>query len=747
MQDGFNVFGSFIALATYWLLLSGIFFLLLTIGRIFVGGHSNKKFNFLALPVGLTLVYGTSLILFKLNLGEALPYVFWSLFGLGLLRSTLAFQNTSFANLYGTRLNFFGLFKDLLLTAVASGVGVSIVFLAIFLGEGSLPVPTSFDTSSGDMYFYLNFAEHIKSVGWDSTINQKYDSTPFDNGLERPSSFGWDHVGTGLVLISLFSKILSLEVWQIGEVVLLVCWLSLVSASIFLISAFTKLSQKTAALISLLFFANFAYLSLIGWWALNQIVFSSLFLLSILCIIRASTPNSDHVKFIHWLAASFCTVLAIETYPAVAAYSLVPIFIFCFLVDIVRSSKIQRGSLVYFALSITPFSFLLLGTGQFIPRIFQDQYGNKLDIGIRAPNFLQFIGFPPIVSGALPSVFESFLDLVLSPALLGIAALWLVFKKRKHLLAPRNLPFGLIICGASLLMVYSSFAITSYQSHKIAIQWVPFIYISLLILYANSIRIFKFRSIRDSIFVATSFALIGNIFVWNVFSFGFVGDSESRQLHSISNEMLSVREALARLKLDSVLMDMSSGNSWIPLDRTVAGALVSYPGTLIVSSWKLSGYPFYTGWAVTKSVNTTMTSDRQSESQIFDNGTFSVRHICRVICAPSSLGVSALVAGMPITKNGYEEYWWTFSENLKSPELSIYMEGKPRTKVKVTIFWNKGQGSPESCSEFPISVSTPGYAEINSIGYVRLPVEVPSSGCYHLKSVELNSPSENPTQG
>lgn len=739
MQTLLTLSNAFHATSTYFLLLFVVLAFILISGSGLIGFAPAPRKLASALLVGFAVVYGIAVLAYKAGLGGVLSSILISLFVFGIIRIFRFYLSSYKSKFFSIKMLSASVLQTVLIIAAGASLGTFLIFIQVTTAYSGLPLPTSFDTSSGDMFFYLNFADHVKNVGWDGVMNQKFDSTAFDDGLETPSELGYDHVGTGLVFISALSSLLSLSVWQVGQVALISGLLTLVTASAIVLSTFAGLSRRASVVISCLLFTSFAYLALIGWWALNQILFSALYLISVVVLRLALLEENLYGKTRLWFLVACCSVLATETYPSVSAYGLLPVIFVIFGIDFVRSIKRYKKRVTVLVFSFLPFAFLLLGTGQFIPRIFRDQYGNQLDINLRAPGFLQFLGFPPQIDGVLPSEIEVALAAITSPAVAGAIVLLLVIRKVSWIKARiEYLPLALISSGGALLLIYSSLNITTYQSHKIALQWIPFIFLSLGGLYSDELRQIRFRSIRDAIFAVILVVTLGNQITWQVFSATFLSTKENLQLHSISKDMLDIKDELDRLDLESVLMDMSGGSGWIPLDRTVAGALVSYPGTRIVSSWKLSGYPYFTGWVVSQESGNYTESHSQ---RLYSNDSFQINYVCRLICAPKEINVSALISGLPEGGNSEESATWVMGQNSPSTTLSAYVEGSPGSQIKISSTWEAQGESAESCDSGNKSQISVAQVSIGVNGYIRLGLTPNSSkDChYGLKGVEISA--------
>jgi hypothetical protein len=728
---------------------AGLLFVILLLFILLGSTLLTKKFDLqqllIALPAGAAFFYGMTVLIYKLNLGD---YLLLLLTSISIIVFYIRFKTSGFSSSKLFRQNAFhhrNLKNTLLFAGIASLFATSFFALHFFLSHPGLPLLTSFDTSSGDLFFYLNFADHVRHVGWDGFMNQKFESTPFSDGLEVPSVIGYDHSGTGLVLISAMSGLLSLQVWQVGQVVLLAMWLVVISMASSLIARFSNLSINFSISISILLFCNFAYLSLLGWWALNQIVFSGIFLLIMYLLGSLDETQTVSRARLNWALIAGLVALAVETYPSIATYGLLPIFAVTFIFSLIRGLRGMGSKALLLLPSLLPLTFLALGTGEFIPRLFGDQFGNDLDIGIRAPNYLQFLGFPPVVDGYYGELLVGLLDLVLSPVVIGLASIFLVLRmfKDKRLYGSL-LGFTLIVLGASTLLIYSSFNITSYHSHKLALQWVPFLFISLIILFGDSFILRKFRVLRGRFALSIAIVVLGNSIFFQIFASGFLSTTENRQLHSVTKEIVELKAAIQQLRSASVLMDMSDGQRWLPKDRTVSGGLVGYPGVRIDSSWKLSGYPYYTGWAVSDHSESNLIKSQTSVLQsVKVNDLYSLRYVCRLVCSSPSDGVMALVAGLELKGNEFNEYSGTYRDALSSPFITLYLESEAGKSFSYVASWSLTKNSLgiKRCSESGFEeVSKLGKLQIGKLGYSRVRLFSPEGfqGCdYKLTSVRL----------
>lgn len=739
-----RVVSTFLSTISYAGLIFVILLLFIFLGSTLLTKKFDLKQLLISLPTGSSFFYGISVVVYKLNLGA---FVLPLIAATAVLSCYIRFKTsrlTAHELLMRNAFYYRNFLKTFQFAGVASLFAASLLVMQSFVSFPGLPLVTSVDISSGDMFFYMNFSEHVKNVGWDGLINQKNDSTPFNDGLEVPSVFGWDNAGAGLVLISAVSTLFNLEVWQVGQATLLSMWLVVISIASSLIARFSNLSASFSISISILLFCNFAYLTLLGWWALNQIVFSGIFLLIMYLLGSSGERRTLGETTSRWALIASLVALATETYPSIATYGLLPIFAVTFIFTLISSLRGSGWRAFLLLLSLLPLTFLALGTGEFIPRLFRDQFGNRLDIGIRAPNYLQFLGFPPVVDGYYGEFFVGLLDLVLSPAVIGFASIFLILRMfRDNRLYGNLLGFSLIVLGGSSLLIYSALNVTSYHSHKLALQWVPFLFISIIVLFGNSFVLPKFRAVRDGLFFSAAIVVLGNSLVWQIYASSLLTTPENRQLHSISKEIIELKAAINKIDTSSVLMDMSDGQSWTPQDRTVSGGLVSYPGVRIDSSWKLSGYPYYTGWTATDSAEARRENSATSVIEARKvNNQYSLRYICRLICSAPDDRVMALVAGLEVKGNEFNEFLTTFSDALSSPLLTLYLESEPGTTFSYVAVWEViGKHKEGKVCSSNISERFNQKAEITTgeFGFSRARLTNPgAAGCvYELRHIQL----------
>jgi hypothetical protein len=253
------------------------------------------------------------------------------------------------------------------------------------------------------------------------------------------------------------------------------------------------------------------------------------------------------------------------------------------------------------------------------------------------------------------------------------------------------------------------------------------------VIFGDSICLPGFRVVREGLVAVIVFVVLGNSVVWQTFASGFLSTAENRQLHSVSKEILELKSAIQSVNARSVLMDMSSGESWLPKDRTVSGGLVSYPGVRIDSSWKLSGYPYYTGWTVTGNSSSTEFKTRESVIELKKvNEEFSLVYVCRLVCSNPGDEVMALVAGLEVKGNEFNQYSGTMSDALSSPLITLYVESEPGKAFSYTAKWIiSGLDSASECKlKIQDEVLRDGEIVTGPLGYSRVRLFSPSAaGC------------------
>jgi hypothetical protein len=131
------------------------------------------------------------------------------------------------------------------------------------------------------------------------------------------------------------------------------------------------------------------------------------------------------------------------------------------------------------------------------------------------------------------------------------------------------------------------------------------------------------------------------------------------------------------------MTDFSVGGGWGALDRTVLPAIVTYPGKNIESGGSLAGYPYYSGWTVTSSPKNV-----SAPSEGYVNEQYTLKYICRLVCAERELGIAVFVAGLPTSPSEMDKYKnMTFSKNQLDGPLSLRIQGKPGQELSIEQKW------------------------------------------------------------
>ena len=710
-----------------------LFFVLFTalFGHFVLSGMKLKTNLSLSLPIGFVLIFFTTVLSYKLNILDQKLVMLLVL--CGLLLFALIRQRRQLAQLLFSSREY--LLQSLMLASV-----VFILYIPILTKSFDLvPAFSSFDTSSGDMYFYINMSEHLKNVGWHGLTNQRFFFTPFDNGRESLSGLDLDHAGIGFVTLSAFASLLGMKTFEIGFSCLLVLWAILICAALDLSYRITE-NWRFSILLGFVCFASQAYLTLIGWWAVNQIVFSIFLLLFLqVSLINIDGNQSAKVKFWKWSASSLLVTLSVETYPAVAGYSIVPLYL-CFLAFIIVR-ELRGGTKEFGALtaSFAPFAFLALGTAGYLPKILFVQISHSLSMGYNGPGLFDLLGIPLRFASKI-SNYLSPLSQIDSPLLIAfffLASLTL-FTIRKQL-EVRFLVFYLLIAGGLVLAAYASIDPFSYQSHKILLLWGPIALLLVISLWGycskNFLRFFS----KPFAFVGISMLVLTNIF----FSGAYIGslkvDSTSRQLHSISNEAMEVNKVIIERGITHVLLDMSDGKSWVPLDRTTSGALVSYPGPMVYSSAQLAGYPYYSGWVV-QSTDVARNFLKEAGGFLPINDFYSLSHVCRLVCTETGSQVSAWISGLPILPSEEAKFSDTSLLNGAGPKnISLYVEGPEGSKLRVKILFFSALQHRVCSSKAGNSDFKDIYIEIGRPGYSRVPLSLPTDCFEDVKLIRILS--------
>jgi hypothetical protein len=688
--------------------------------------------NFLYFPFGMALVLMVGFLAFKANISWVIVLAFAAILIAPTLIATRKVPLSSLisSKTIGQRL-IDGL-RFLTLPAI-SAVSVSLVVIfQTFTTRGQVPQLTSFDTTSGDMFSYLILADGLKSVGWEGQLNH-VEVSVFDSGLGNLSG-AFEHAGAGgYVLLALFATISGFKTWMIGTLVLLSSLQSVVMAAAGVIETNTKMGKWQSFLLGNLAFGTLAYLTVIGWWALNQIIFTLLFIL-LIWILSAMLANREYRRSPkYFLISGTLMALGIEVYPSVALYSMLPIFLVIIGLTIYQALSTGLKTILSAMTSFIPLTYCSLGTFQFLPQIFAAQFDHKLDLGYKASGLFDFLGFPngPLAELFMPD-FVWVIEALNAPLFWGLVLIVFTVlnaigsRKKLFLL----LPFILTSLGGGALITYTGFIPqTAYLAHKLVLMWYPLAILSVAIMFSQSSTQEKPYSLffRKVGFVVLPAVIISNTLAASYYFSLAVKDPEARQLHTISNEALELNAKIQALETVAVMTDFSVGRGWGALDRTVLPAIVNYPGKNIESGGSLAGYPYYSGWTVTSSPKKVSVP-----SEGYVNEQYTLKYLCRLVCAERELGIAVFVAGLPTSPSEMDKYKnMTFSENQLHGPLSLRIQGKPGQKLWIEPKW---AGAPhDNCR-----VNLPVQIGLDATGRARFPLGLGEDCPAKLVSVKIS---------
>jgi hypothetical protein len=684
------------------------------------------------LPLGLALILAVGYVSYKVNLP-------WSI--TPILLGVILFSGAKTLRL--RRLDLFEarsraaetiplLFRGAVYPALSS-IAVSLtVFFQILKTKGYVPLFSSFDTTSGDMFSYLILSEGLRNVGWEGQLNH-VEVGAFDSGLGNLSQ-AFEHAGSGgYVLLAVFANVLNAKTWSIGTLVILLALQSTSFAASGLLQSFTKLSKSLSFLLGHLLFGSLAYLTVLGWWALNQIIFTYLLVLSIWIFTYISRSDKTVLPARLFILAGALVALSIEVYPSVAMYSLVPIFGIFTVHHLYRS--ISSGTKRHWVVlsGLIPLSYGFLGTFQFLPRIFQAQFDQSLDMGFDSFGFFDFLGLPNSVFVSIARPELTFMLSALNSSLLwgGLFLTFVSIRGFKNLgLFRRTYPLFLLVLGGSALLVYSSIIpSSSYLSHKLVLLWYPLVILGTIVITSQLSTKQRYEKTPYSIagLVTLPIVIIANSLVTSSYFSESLETVEARQLHTITNEGLELAARIQSLNTVAVLTDFSNGNGWGALDRTILPAILTYPGKTIESGGSLAGYPYYSGWAVTNTAEMVA-----SPSDGYVNDQYTLKFLCRLVCAERSLGISVFVAGLPTSPSEMDEYKnTTFTADEYGGPLSLRIQGRPGQTLKVEPTW-AGDAASKCELVFPLSIT------LDATGRGRAPL-APAEYCQEpLQSVYIS---------
>ena len=687
--------------------------------------------SLLYLPFGLALVLVLGFLAFKLNSPWAIaPSIAVILFIPVFIAARSNFLRSEIRRTFFGR-RFVEELRELIFPAI-SALSVSLVFLfQTVTTRGQVPLLTSFDTTSGDMFSYLILSEGLRNAGWEGQLNH-VEVGVFDTGLGNLSQT-FEHAGAGgYVLLALFATISGLKTWMVGTLVILVSLQSIVMAASGVLRTFTKLGNWQSLLFGNLAFGSLAYLTVVGWWALNQILFTLLFILLTWLLSVMLTNREFRVGPKYFLITGTMMALGFEVYPSVAMYSMLPIFLAIIGVFLYQATQTNPRNLLSALSSFIPLTYGFLGTFQFLPQIFAAQFDHKLDMGYRSSGMFDFLGLPisALTSWFFPDL-KWFFESLNSPVIWGIALITFVglhalrsWSKIAHLL-----PFLLTILGGSALISYTGLiSQTSYQSHKLALMWYPLVILGTVVVMSQTTRRRRRANpgLRKMAYVALPVVILSNALAASYYFSLRLNNPEARQFHTISNEAVQLNERIQDLETVAIMTDFSEGGGWGALDRTVLPAIVTYPGRTIESGGSLAGYPFYSGWAVSSTPKNIL-----APSEGYVNEYYTLKYLCRLVCAQRDLGISVFIAGLPTSPSEMDKYKnMTFSADQLGGPLSLRIQGKPGQQLSIDSQW-VGLPNANCQASLPFSVA------LDATGRARVPLGLGEKCQARLSSVGI----------
>lgn len=583
---------------------------------------------------------------------------------------------------------------------------------------------TSFDTTAGDMYSYLEVSESLRNVGWLGSPNVNIHDSFLDVASSNLGDY-YEHMGAGgYVLLASFSSIFMQPTWIVGMAALLTSWIFVIKSSISFLTHFTKFESKKIYIFSLLIFASVPFLNVIGWWALNQMIFMGLLFIA---LVYPTIRSSTGFKFTWPLLLGVITILAFETYPSTAIYSVVPLLIYFFLTDAI--SLVRKGELRRHALELLgyllPLAYSLLGTLQFLPRVLESQLGHQLDLGSPAPSLFDFLGLRPF-SELLHLEFVAALG---NPVFWVVILLALIIRNivtQRLPLTQLNLHLLFVILGASLLIIFTTLnGDADYQDYKIRMIWIPFLLISLIALMGSRAHGFKVQPGKNILVVIPSVLVLANIGAYGIYMTWNLADNRGIQLHTISKEKIDVRGHISNEISPALVTDFSSGTGWTPWDRAIAGVLSKYPGPRILSGSLWSGPEIYTGVVVTFA-NNELGPHIDNAHEIYSNSVYSIKHICRVMCANPEDKITAFAIGINRNQSENEFVDTNFAETNIDRGLYVY---SAQSRELTFTFTFEG----EICS----TVTTTAFEEPGRFTKVEMPF--PSSCDNKIEKISIES--------
>jgi hypothetical protein len=694
-----------LSISIHFLLIFCVSLFCAAVGYLYSGlWRGSEDEHLFLLPAGMLIVLATGFLVFKSGTNNP-GIIIGALLLVGGVASRILAQRTSrHPAPLRTKEDRASLLRLVLITSAALSLMTGSVNILQLIGSnGIAAVSTSFDTSSGDMFSYLLLSDGLRTVGWGGEFPH-LELLPSGAGPSTLSEI-MEHGGAGgYVLLATFASILGLPTWAIGSAVLALAWQSLILTSTYVLARFSALPRRLVSILPTLTLSSFAFVVAIGWWALNQIIFMSLIIMMAVCLIHASKMREIQERSKWFFASGVIGAVAFETYPSVAMYSMVPVLaVSAIWFGVKLTSETKRIDWTPLWV-VPPFAYSLLGTLQFLPVLFSWQFSHDLTLSVRAPGLFDFLGLIP--SGLIVERFPFFEPIiavlynsVFWGALIFLAFAYLIYRTPEEV--GSRFPLLLLGLGGSVLLVYSGIiSPMTYQAHKLALTWYPVTLLALTALWGGRERLAPKMLRASSVLVNFIPTMIGlNLAASMVYFSSTISiperkieirtDSTTWNAHSITLDAVSLGDALSSLPIHAVLTDFSNGSGWVPLDRTVLPGLFRPTGPLVLSGGSTAGYPYYTGWSIVKAADLDTTDDI-----IYENGSFAIRHTCRLVCSDPESGLTAMVLGFDAKENESSEFRnETFFEAPVEDPLSVRLIGAPDREVRVSVVWGGVQGS------------------------------------------------------
>lgn len=583
-------------------------------------------------------------------------------------------------------------------------IGISQQLLAL---NSKSPVFASFDLSAGDMNSYLEISESLRNRGWSGDV-LSYDLGPNDDVFGK-LTWIFEHIGSGgYILLSTIGGIFGVQTWQVGTLCLGLIFIALALSGAQFLHQNSNLARTTSFALALVIFSSTAYLLLIGWWALNQLIFTVVLINLLLALKKILSKDSTVAEY---LLVGVGFSLAFEVYPSVSAYSLIPILVLVLLVALMRGQSAKFLARLRPSLMLLPLSYSFFGTAGFLKTVFLEQFDHKLELGSVAPGILDFAG----LGGFIRAIG---LDLdPISGITTGLGVVLVLYKVFTYVRSRRSLAWEnsaniAILLGGSVLITYSLFiSQTSYQAFKLRMLWIPICLLLFFAIIENNKKLSSRIPSRHYFVTPLIFIAVANSFGYSSFAAAPLKIGQNAEMLAITYEKLEVKNALSMVPGPSLTTDFSNGQGWIPSDRTIVPAILEYPGKMIFSGSRLSGYPYFSGWVVTGAEQNPRPGP--SVSTAYSSENYRLVHVCRLVCTSHDSGITAFLAGVPKRENSQTSFADTsFSSSQTSSSLSLKIVGEPLSKVLVRV-------SEESKS----CLSTEAEVMLNSDGFGRHSIE------------------------